>query len=193
MSSEMLTLIVLGFVVLIFIIAFISMYNTIISKHNLVKRAWSDVANYERQKVNILDSLEPVVDQYTSHEASTLKDITELRQNIKSLDGKEPDVETLGQIQKQTDELIKGMSITVESYPDLKANTVYLDLMGQIKDQNENVGAAISIFNRNVEIFNSYIESFPSNIVNGMSAKKNRITEFSDSITDQNIEYKPSF
>ncbi|RUO71977.1 LemA family protein [Idiomarina ramblicola] len=189
----MLTLIVLGFVVLIFIIAFISMYNTIISKHNLVKRAWSDVANYERQKVNILDSLEPVVDQYTSHEASTLKDITELRQNIKSLDGKEPDVETLGQIQKQTDELIKGMSITVESYPDLKANTVYLDLMGQIKDQNENVGAAISIFNRNVEIFNSYIESFPSNIVNGMSAKKNRITEFSDSITDQNIEYKPSF
>lgn len=193
MGAETIVLIALVLFALVVLIYFVSTYNAIISKHNLVKRAWSDVANYERQKVNILDSLEPVVDQYTSHEAGTLNDITKLRQSIKSLDGKEPDVETLGQIQKQTDALIKGMSITVESYPDLKANTVYLDLMGQIKDQNENVGAAISIFNRNIEVFNSYIESFPTNIVNGTLAKKNRITEFSDSITDQNIEYKPSF
>jgi LemA protein len=184
---------ILILVALIIVFYFVITYNKIISKYNMVKRAWADVSNYERQKVKILDSLEPLVKQYVSHESETLKNITALRQNIMSLDKSEPDVSALSKIQGQTDQLIKGISVTLENYPDLKANTVYLNQMDQIKDQNENVGAAISIFNRNTEIFNSIIESFPSNIVNGLLSKKNRVEEFSDSITDQNIEYKPNF
>lgn len=180
-------------ILVIAVIYFISTYNDIISKYNMVKRAWADVSNYERQKVKILDSLEPLVKQYVTHESETLTKITALRQNILSLDKSEPDVDALSKIQGQTDELIKGITVTLENYPDLKANTIYLNQMDQIKDQNENVGAAISIFNRNVEMFNSVIESFPSNIVNGTLAKKSRVQEFSDSITEKNIEYRPNF
>lgn len=184
--------IIFGIPVLI-IIMIISSYNSIISTFNTVKRSWADVNTYERQKVNILDSLEPLVSQYASHESSTLKDITALRQNIVDLNKKELDTDALTKVQQGTDQLIKGLSVTVENYPELKANTVYLDLMSQIKSQNENVGAAISIFNRNVEIFNSKIESIPTNIINGLLTKKSRVQEFKDSTAEKNIEYSPNF
>lgn len=178
-------------VIIIFMI--ISAYNSIISTFNTVKRSWADVNTYERQKVNILDSLEPLVSQYASHESSTLQDITALRQNIIDLNKKDLDTDALSKVQQGTDQLIKGLSVTVENYPDLKANTIYLDLMSQIKSQNENVGAAISIFNRNVEIFNSKIESIPSNMVNALLTKKTRVQEFKDSTAEKNIEYRPNF
>lgn len=178
---------------LIIIIMVISSYNSIIKTYNIVKRSWADVNTYERQKVNILDSLEPLVSQYTSHESSTMKDITALRQNILNLDKNELDTDALSKVQQGTDQLIKGLSVTVESYPDLKANTIFLNLMTQIKSQNENVGAAISIYNRNVEMFNSKIESIPTNIVNGLLTKKTRVQEFKDSSAEKNIEYQPNF
>lgn len=177
------------------VIAFIviAINNSIITAFNSTKRSWADVNTYERQKVNILDSLTPIVSQYISYESETLKHITALRQSIVSLDGTTPDGASLEKIQAQTEQVLKGLSITVENYPDLKGNTVYLDLMKQITVQNENVGAAISIFNRNVEIFNSKIETFPTNVVNGFLAKKQRITEFKDSTAEKNIEFKPNF
>lgn len=46
-------------------------------------------------------------------------------------------------------------------------------MMDDIQEQNENVGAAISIFNRNVEVFNNQIEVFPNNIINTMTLSKN--------------------
>ncbi len=60
----------------------------------------------------------------------------------------------------------------VENYPELKANDIYLKMMNEIEEQNENVGAAISIFNRNVELFNNHIQIFPNNIVNTMTVGK---------------------
>lgn len=185
-------LIILGLPIIVVILV-ITSYNSIIAAYNTVKRSWADVNTYERQKVNILDSLEPLVSQYTSHESSTMKDITALRQNILDLNKKELDTDALSKVQQGTDQLIKGLSVTVESYPDLKANTIYLDLMSQIKSQNENVGAAISIFNRNVEVFNSKIESIPTNIVNNLLTKKERVEEFKDSSAEKNIEYRPNF
>lgn len=182
-------LVVIG-VVAIFII---SSYNGIISSYNMVKRAWADVNVYEKQKVSILDGLEPLVEQYSGHESNTLKEITALRENIAGLGEGEINTETLGKVQRGTNELMKGLNVTLESYPDLKANTIYLDLMSQIKDQNENVGAAISIFNRNVARFNVKIESVPTNIINNMFAKKDRINEFSDQAAASNIGYSPNF
>lgn len=178
-------------IIIIFMV--ISSYNGIISAFNIVKRSWADVNTYEKQKVNILDSLEPLVKQYTSSESNTLKDITALRQNIVDLGKKELDTGALAKVQQGTDQLIKGMTVTLENYPDLKANTIYLDLMSNIKSQNENVGAAISIFNRNVEIFNSKIESIPTNMINALLTKKKRVEEFKDSSAENNIEFKPNF
>lgn len=180
----------IGFFVVL-VIAIIAMYNSIISAFNMVKRAWADVHTYERQKIKILESLEPVLQQYVEHESKTLKEIVALRSSIQSL-GAEPNVKALAEVQRGTGDLLRGLSLVVENYPDLKANTVFLDLMANIRRQNENVGAAIAIFNRNVEIFNTKIETVPTNLVNSWFAHKTRVEEFSESQAAENIEYRPN-
>lgn len=171
----------------------IGIHNGIIAAFNTVKRSWADVHTYERQKVNILEALEPVVQQYASHESQTLKDIVALRSNIMAMQSAEPDVNVLAKVQQQTDSLLKGLSVVLENYPDLKADSLFLDLTANIRAQNENVAAAIAIFNRNVAIFNTKIESIPANLVNGLMTKKQRVDEFRDSMAERNIEYRPNF
>ena len=178
-------------VIVIFII--IGVHNRIIGNFNASQRAWADVATYERQKVTILDGLEPLISQYSNFESDTLKTITQLRNSISNLSQNNLDVDALQNIQAETKLLMDKVSIVVENYPDLKANEIYLKLMKEITDQNENVGAAISIFNRNVEIFNNSIEVFPNSMVNNMISKKVKIQPFTDSSVDKNIEYKPNF
>lgn len=168
-------------------------YNGTVKHYNAIKRAWANINNYERQKVKILESLEPQVAQYADYEKGLQTQITELRSNIHKLDEGNPRADRLQEVEAKTSGVMKGLSITMENYPDLKANTVFLDLMEEITSQNENVGAAISIFNRDVEQFNARIKMFPHNLVNAALNRKHHIDEFSDSVAEANIEYQPTF
>ncbi|MFP3480741.1 LemA family protein, partial [Burkholderia sp. SIMBA_057] len=80
----------------------------------------------------------------------------------------------------------------VENYPELKASETYQKLMREITDQQENIGAAIRIFNQNVEDFNNGIEVFPNSLVNSMLNHKEKIKTFSDSQAEEGFEYKPN-
>ncbi|RKG30432.1 LemA family protein [Acinetobacter tianfuensis] len=174
-------------------IACIVIRNNIVRHHNATIRAWSDVATYERQKIKILDGLQPLVEQYSSFEKGTLEKVTELRQNILNLNLKNTDVSQLQRIESLNKELMHSLNVVVENYPELKANEIYLKMMGEIEEQNENVGAAITIFNRNVELFNNHIQIFPNNIVNTMTLSKKAIRPFRDAAAAQNFDYKPNF
>lgn len=178
-------------VVLVFL--FIAIRNGIVKNENATKRAWADVATFERQKVKILDDLSPLIEKYSNFEQGTMTQITALRQNILKLSNDNQDVNTLEQIEQQTSQLLKGINVQVEAYPELKANEIYQKLMHEITNQNENVGAAISIFNRNVEHFNNSIQIFPNNVVNGMTLNKKALKPFSDRTQETNFDYKPNF
>ena len=167
--------------------------NNIVRHYNATIRAWSDVATYERQKIKILDGLEPLVEQYSSFEKGTLEKVTELRQNILNLNLNNTDVNQLQRIEALNQELMRSLNVVVENYPELKANDIYLKMMNEIEEQNENVGAAISIFNRNVELFNNHIQIFPNNIVNTMTVGKKAVRPFRDTAALQNFDYRPNF
>lgn len=167
--------------------------NNIVRHHNATIRAWSDVASYERQKIKILDGLQPLVEQYSSFEQGTLEKVTELRQNIMNLNLQSTDVSQLQRIESLNKDLMRSLTAVVENYPELKANEIYLKMMNEIEEQNENVGAAITIFNRNVELFNNHIQVFPNNIVNTMTLGKKNIRPFRDSVAAQSFDYRPNF
>ena len=175
------------------VVACIMIRNNIVRHHNASIRAWSDVASYERQKLKILDGLQPLVEQYSSFEKGTLEKVTELRQNILNLNINNTDVSQLQRIESLNKELMRSLNVVVENYPELKANEIYLKMMNEIEEQNENVGAAISIFNRNVELFNNHIQVFPNNIVNTMTMGKKAIRPFRDQMVSQNFDYRPNF
>lgn len=167
--------------------------NNIVRYFNATRRAWAEVANFERQKIKTLESLESTLQQYTQFEKSTLEKVTELRQQILNLNMQETDVSRLQHIESLSKDLMKNLSVVVENYPELKADTLYAKMMDDIQEQNENVGAAISIFNRNVEAFNNNIQIFPNNLVNSVTLSKKIIRPFSDSSAMQNFDYRPNF
>lgn len=185
---------------LIFLLLIVAMFiagimirNNIVRHHNASIRAWSDVASYERQKIKILDGLQPLVEQYSSFEQGTLEKVTALRQNILNLNMNNTDVSQLQRIESLNKELMHSLNLVVENYPELKANDIYLKMMTEIEEQNENVGAAITIFNRNVELFNNHIQIFPNNLINTMTLGKKAIRPFRDAVVTQNFDYRPNF
>ncbi|EXB34696.1 lemA family protein [Acinetobacter sp. 1461402] len=186
----------LGFFILFFvvlIIAVIYIRNSIVRHYNAAQRAWADVATYERQKVKVLDGLAPLVEQYAGFEKSTLERVTELRQQIMQLNLKSTDISQLQRVENLSHELMRNLNVIVENYPELKANEIYLRMMNEIDEQNENVSAAISIFNRNVELFNNHIQIFPNNMINTLTTGKKAIRPFRDQSTLQNFDYRPNF
>ena len=171
----------------------VSIRNNIVRYFNATKRAWSEVANFERQKVKTLEALEVTLAQYTQFEKSTLEKVTELRQQILNLNVNDTDISQLQHIEKMSKELIRSLNVVVENYPELKADALYSKMMDDIQEQNENVGAAITIFNRNVELFNNQIEVFPNNLINTLTLSKKTIRPFKDNLATENFDYKPNF
>lgn len=185
-------LIFLGLIVVLVVII-IMIRNNIIRHHNASIRAWADVASFERQKVKILDGLQPLVEQYANFEQGTLTQVTELRQNIMKLNINDTDIGRLQQVESLSKQLMQSLNVVVENYPELKANEIYLKMMHEIEQQNQNVGAAITIYNRNVEVFNNYIQIFPNNIINTATTSKKPIRAFRDASVTQNFDYRPNF
>lgn len=175
------------------VIAIILIRNGIVRHHNATIRAWSDVASYERQKLKILDGLQPLVEQYSSFEKGTLEKVTELRQNILNLNLNNADINQLQKIESLNKELMRSLNVVIENYPELKADAIYLKMMNEIEEQNENVGAAITIYNRNVELFNNQIQIFPHNIINNTFLRKKAIRPFKDQTVANNFDYRPNF
>ncbi|MBJ9985557.1 LemA family protein [Acinetobacter sp. S40] len=180
-------------IILIIIVFGILIRNKIVLHFNATKRAWADVATYERQKLKVLDELTPMVEQYASFEKGTLEKVTELRQSILNLNVEHTDIAQLQRIESLNKELMRSLNVVVENYPELKANEIYLRMMNEIDEQNDNVSAAITIFNRNVELFNNHIEVFPNNMINTLTLGKKSIRPFRDHTAAQSFDYRPNF
>jgi LemA protein len=185
----MITLLVIAaLIVTIFIL-----YNTIIGNLNRAKRAWSDVITYEKLKNDVLPSLTAITDDFKEFETDFIEKVTALRESITRLDEKTIDVEALAQVEAQSNAMFSSFKATAENYPELGATQIVKELMNEISEKNENVAAAITIFNRSVEHFNNSIEMVPYNLVNALFAKKEKLENFHQSGTVDDYDYKPNF
>ncbi|MDP5029919.1 LemA family protein [Paraglaciecola sp.] len=189
MNSSLVFLIVFGVVIL----AVILIYNGIISRANAAQRAWANVITQERQKNKIIPHLQTITDQYQQFESGVQEKIAALRSALGGLSSEKMDTAKLAEVESATRNLVQGMHIAVENYPELKANELFGKLMREIAEQQENIGAAIRIFNQNVEAFNNGIEMFPHSLVNSLLNKKSTLHTFNDSEAEAGFDYKPNF
>lgn len=171
-------------------IFFVAIYNGLISSKNNVIRSWSDVAAYQRQKIKLLPDLEKLTRDYLEYEGSLLRDVTELRASLGRISPTRVDIKALIDIERRTDAVLSRFQAVVEDYPDLQSAGLVRDLMAELIELEENIAAAITIFNRNVADFNSGIEIFPNNVVNALSAKLTVYPAFRDSAAEREIEYQ---
>lgn len=157
----------------------IVMYNSLISKRNQVENAFGSMDAVLKQRYDLIPNLISSVQTYMTHEKDVLTNITELRSKaISSTASEEEKISLDGQMSKA----LSGLMISVENYPDLKANQNFLQLQGSLNETEEKISAARRNYNRSVTNFNNSVEMFPSNIMAGMMRlKRKQVFEIEES------------
>jgi LemA protein len=107
-----------------------------------------------------------VVKQYAQHEQSTLEQVINLRNAARG--GDQPGTATPGQKSQDEQKLshaLAGLMVQVEAYPDLKANTNFIELQQQLQKIEEEIQYARRYYNGAVREYNTAVQSFPSNLI----------------------------
>lgn len=170
----------------------IGIRNGIVGAKNRVKRAWADVLAYQRKKLNVIPALEDGLKQYQAYEQGVLSAVTSLRTSLDRLKDETVDVAGLQQVESQTKALLSGLRVTAEAYPQLGASNLYAGWMRELSEAEENIAAAIVIFNSAVNGFNDRIQMFPGNVINANLNREQPIAAFTDSKAQAAIEYAPN-
>ena len=113
-------------------------YNSLVKEEQNVERAWSDVENQYQRRADLIPNLVETVKGYAEHESETLQNVIEARAKATSvqIDSKNLTEESLQQYQQAQGELGNALGkllVSVERYPDLKANQNFLELQSQLE------------------------------------------------------------
>lgn len=153
-------------VVLIVIIVVLFMYNKLVRLYNKVKKSKSDIEIYLNKRFDLIPNLVECVKSYSKYEDETLEKIVSLRSDYNKMDNlKVSDVNELD------NKLTKYLAV-VEAYPDLKANTEYLNLQRELRDIEDKLSMARERYNDVATNYNVATEVVPSNIVSSIFAFK---------------------
>ncbi len=155
--------IILGIVVFILIYA-ISTYNKLVTLRNRVKDQWSQIDVVLKRRADLIPNLVETVKGYATHEKETLDAVISARNKAVSATTPESSIEANGELSQALGRLL---AIT-ESYPELKANTNFMDLQNQLKDTEDKITYSRQFYNDSVLKYQNGIERFPSNIIAGM-------------------------
>lgn len=160
-------LIIIGVVILI-ALYFVSLYNKLVRLRNNRENAFADIDVQLKQRHDLIPQLVETVRGYATHEKETLQNVINARNQAMqatTIDGK-IDAEN-----KLTGAL-NGLRVTLEAYPDLKANQNFLQLQEEISDVENKLSAVRRYFNSATKEYNNAVQVFPSSIVAGMSGFK---------------------
>ncbi|OCG48648.1 hypothetical protein A9G35_01335 [Gilliamella sp. Choc5-1] len=157
-------------VVLVVIGAFIyfTSYNGIQTKDENVAAAWSEVLNQYKRRADLVPNLVNTVKGYAIHEKNVLTQVTEARAKVGSIQinaDQLTDTALFSKFQQAQSELSSALSRLIavsESYPDLKANTLYQDLMSQLEGTENRITVAHGRYIEAVQTFNIYIRKLPT-------------------------------
>jgi LemA protein len=148
-------------------------YNTMVAKDENVEAAWANVQNAYQRRADLVPNLVNTVKGAANFERETLTDVIEARAKATSVnisaDNLSP--ENLQRFQQAQGELSGALSrllVSVERYPELKANQNFLELQAQLEGTENRISVERRKFNETVQDYNSYIRSFPRNLIAGM-------------------------
>ncbi len=129
-----------------------------------VREAWSDIDVQLKRRHDLIPNLVETVKGYATHEREAFENVTKAR--AAAISGSANPAE---QAQKENilSGALKSLFAVAEAYPDLKANTNFLELQRELSDTENKVQAARRFYNGNVMEINTRVESFPSNIIAG--------------------------
>ncbi|MGE5678792.1 MAG: LemA family protein [Pseudomonadota bacterium] len=178
------TKIIIFVVLLVLILFFISTYNSLVVKRNRVKNAWAQIDVQLKKRFDLIPNLVETVKGYAKHEAGTLEAVVKARNQYIS-------AVTPEEMMKANTEMTGALSrlfALAENYPDLKANTNFMELQNELTQVEDKIAYARQFYNDTVMIFNNAIQVFPANLLAGLFGFKEETYFKADETERQNVK-----
>ena len=143
-------------------------YNNIITLDETVKESRAQVENQYQRRADLVPNLVNTVKWYASHEQDTFTQVTEARAAASQTNVDINDAASMANFQANQGELSSALSrllVTVEAYPELKANKNFLELQTQLEWTENRISVERKRYNMEVKEYNTYIRKAPTNII----------------------------
>ena len=143
------------------VIAVVLTYNGFVSLRNRAKEAWADIDVQMKRRYDLIPNLIETVKGYAAHEKGTFEKVTEARTAAMGAQT----VEQHAEAENMLTGALKSLFAVSEAYPDLKANTNFLELQRELADTENKIMASRRFYNTTVQTLNTAVEQFPGNII----------------------------
>ncbi|WP_339606531.1 LemA family protein [uncultured Roseivirga sp.] len=173
MKTKWIVLIVVALVVIIGYSTFKGSYNGMVQREESISGAWAQVENQYQRRSDLIPNLVNTVKGYADFEQETLTGVIEARAKATSVsinpENLSPDaIAQFEQAQQGVSSALSRLLVTVERYPDLKASTQFSQLQVQLEGTENRISVERRNFNTAVQGYNTFIKTFPKNIIAGM-------------------------
>ena len=142
----------------------ISLYNSLVKLRNNRENAFADIDVQLKQRHDLIPQLVSTVKGYAAHEKDTLERVINARNGAMGAHTIDEKIKA----ENALSSALAGLKITLEAYPDLKANQNFLQLQEEIADLENKLSAVRRYFNSATKELNNAVETFPSNLIAGM-------------------------
>ena len=158
------TLIIVLVVVAVLVLGVIGIYNNLVKLRNNRENAFANIDVQLKQRHDLIPQLVATVKGYAEHEKEVLTRVTEARAAAMNATGINDKI----QAENALSSALAGLKVSLEAYPDLKANQNFLQLQTEIADIENKIAATRRYFNTATRELNNAVQTFPSNILAGM-------------------------
>lgn len=155
------------------ILFFIFVFNRLVVLQNRVKEAWADIDVQLKRRYNLIPNLVETVKGYAAHEKEIFENVAKARERALSASEK-GDPKQIEAAENELQGTLKSLFAVAENYPNLKASENFLELQREIRDTEDKIQSARRFYNRNVQSYNTKIQSIPYNIVASVLGYKNK-------------------
>ncbi len=165
-------LIILGLIVILLFWGCGS-YNGLVQQDEVVKKSWNDVQSQYQRRADLIPNLVNTVKGEANFERGTLNDVINARARATSMQINpenltSENIEKFQQAQGQLSGALSRLLVTVEQYPNLRANDAFRNLQTQLEGTENRIAVARNDFNDKVQTYNTQVRRFPTNIFAGM-------------------------
>ena len=197
MKKTTITIIAVAGVLAIIVLWGIGVNNKLVTQEENVSKAWSQVENVYKRRMDLIPQLVNTVQGAANYEKSVLTEVTNARAGVQqaTVDPSTLSEEQIAAYQKAQDQLSKAVAntikVTVERYPELTATQGFRDLQTQLEGTENRIAVERGKFNEAVQAYNTKLRRFPTSLIAGMLGfeKKGYFTAPEEAAEPVNVEF----
>jgi LemA protein len=160
--------VIIGVVVLSVFGSYVNTRNTLVTKNEAVKSAWSQVDIVLQRRADLIPNLVETVKGYAQQEQTVFGDIAKARSALLSAGTPQEKIAANGQL----DGALGRLLLIVENYPQLKSNENFLRLQDELAGTENRIAVERKRYNDTLQDYNTYVQQFPNNIFAGWAGFK---------------------